>query len=131
MYAKQIDELKEEVRSMLTQVSNNTNNGSKTAETINLINTLERLGVSYHFDKEIEATLDHIHSNSIFEEDHDLCAVALHFRVFRQHGYNISCGKSINRSIYCLYLSTKFSAMAFFFLSRSKFVIYSLIINWL
>ncbi|KAM7506355.1 hypothetical protein LguiB_005259 [Lonicera macranthoides] len=60
-------------------------------DTTNLINTLERLGVSYHFDKEIEKVLDQIHPNSVFEADYDLCAVALHFRIFRQHGYNISC----------------------------------------
>lgn len=96
MYTKQRDELKGEVRRMLLNVSSNSNE-SKTEDnnmnTINLIDTLERLGVSYHFEKEIDEALDQMfHANSVFKQHYDLYTVALHFRVFRQHGYNISCG---------------------------------------
>ncbi|KAA8525634.1 hypothetical protein F0562_007484 [Nyssa sinensis] len=84
MLAKEIEVLKEEVRSMLMEAE------SKAAEKINLIDTIERLGVSYHFEKEIEEQLKQIF-NSQDAEDYDLCTMALHFRLFRQHGYNISC----------------------------------------
>uniref|UniRef100_A0A5B7AAS5 Uncharacterized protein n=1 Tax=Davidia involucrata TaxID=16924 RepID=A0A5B7AAS5_DAVIN len=88
IYAKEIKVLTEEVRRILAAC------GSKRAEKMNLINTLERLGVSYHFGKEIEEQLEQIFYNySNFEDDenYDLCTTALHFRIFRQHGYNMSC----------------------------------------
>ncbi|XP_059640532.1 valerianol synthase TPS8-like [Cornus florida] len=88
-YSKEIDVLKEEVRSMLVNAK------SKTAQKMSLINTLERLGISYHFEKEIEEQLEQIfHSHAHLEnnEDYnDLFTAAVHFRVFRQHGHNISC----------------------------------------
>ncbi|KAA8525635.1 hypothetical protein F0562_007483 [Nyssa sinensis] len=84
MHAKEIEVLKEEVRSMLMEAE------STAAEKINLIDTIERLGVSYHFEKEIEEQLKQIF-NSQDAEDYDLFKMALHFRLFRQHGYNISC----------------------------------------
>ncbi|KAG6393439.1 hypothetical protein SASPL_147680 [Salvia splendens] len=62
-------------------------------DTMNLINTIERLGVSYHFEDEIEEKLQqyfHLNTNYHDDEAYDLYTVALHFRLFRQHGYPIS-----------------------------------------
>ncbi|KAH7544508.1 hypothetical protein JRO89_XS15G0177800 [Xanthoceras sorbifolium] len=62
-------------------------------EKVSLINSLSRLGVSYHFRPEIEE-----HLNQIFDaqpdlsddNDYDLYTTTLLFRVLRQHGYKLS-----------------------------------------
>ncbi|CAI9115157.1 OLC1v1015994C1 [Oldenlandia corymbosa var. corymbosa] len=91
LYAEEIEALKEEVRSMLI-------GGRKreTIEKLNLIDAVEQLGISYHFENEIDALLEEIfHQN---DEDFEallqngLSAAALHFRLLRQHGFNISSG---------------------------------------
>ncbi|KAM3201092.1 hypothetical protein P3L10_033455 [Capsicum annuum] len=51
-YAQQIELLKERTRSMLLAT------GMKLVETLNLIDFIERLGIAYHFEKEIEEILD-------------------------------------------------------------------------
>ncbi|CAK9156204.1 unnamed protein product [Ilex paraguariensis] len=65
--------------------------GGKSAERRHLINTLERLGVSYHFEKEIEDQLENMFSAYDHEnnEGYDLKTIGLHFRIFRQHGYKM------------------------------------------
>ncbi|WMV53479.1 hypothetical protein MTR67_046864 [Solanum verrucosum] len=87
-YAQEIEALKEETRSMLLAI-----NGRKLAETLNLIDVVQRLGIAYHFEKEIDEILDRIYTeNANFEGDDysDLSTFALQFRLLRQHGYNIS-----------------------------------------
>ncbi|MCE3215658.1 hypothetical protein HAX54_003130 [Datura stramonium] len=67
--------------------------GRELADTLNLIDFIERLGIAYHFEKEIDEILDKIYNeNSNFEGDdyNDLSTSALQFRLLRQHGYNIS-----------------------------------------
>ncbi|PHT30836.1 5-epiaristolochene synthase [Capsicum baccatum] len=69
-YAQEIEPLKEQTRSMLS-------------ETLNLIDVIERLGIDYHFEKEIDEILDWIYNeNSNFEGDvynDDICTCALQF----------------------------------------------------
>ena len=68
-------------------------------EKVKLINSLCRLGVSYHFQAEIEVQLNHIfESQRNFGDDnyYDLYTVSLLFRVLRQHGYKMSCSKYIS-----------------------------------
>ncbi|KAK8707368.1 hypothetical protein V6N13_058429 [Hibiscus sabdariffa] len=61
-------------------------------ENILLINSLLRLGVSYHFEIEIEEQLSHLFLTfSIDSKDYDLHTVAVVFQVFRSHGYKMSC----------------------------------------
>jgi hypothetical protein len=89
-YVIEIEELKKEVKYMLQATTNNV------AEKINLIDTLERIGVSYHFKKEIQQQLDQIFNSTMDFEDErkwDLCTIAQQFRIFRQHGYDVSSGK--------------------------------------
>ncbi|XP_059307600.1 vetispiradiene synthase 3-like [Lycium ferocissimum] len=86
-YAQEIEALKEETGSMLLAT------GRKLVETLNLIDIIERLGIAYHFEKQIDDMLEQIyHKNTNFEGDdyNDLCTFALQFRLLRQHGYNIS-----------------------------------------
>ncbi|CAN1190413.1 (-)-germacrene D synthase [Linum perenne] len=62
---------------------------------LNLINVIERLGIDYHFEVEIELFLQQLYAehNSVDScriIDGDLRTAALSFRLLRQHGYNIS-----------------------------------------
>nr|ASQ40932.1 terpene synthase [Pelargonium graveolens] len=92
-YGKQVEELKGKVMDMLLMDSTSNN----PIEKIVLIDSLCRLGILYHFESEIEDILKHIFNdhalmkNFGFGDDYDLYIVALVFRVFRQHGYRISC----------------------------------------
>nr|XP_018632376.1 5-epi-aristolochene synthase 2-like [Nicotiana tomentosiformis] len=64
--AQEIEALKEQTRSILLATR------QKLAETLNLIDTIERLGIDYHFDKEIDEILEHIYNgNRYFEGDDD------------------------------------------------------------
>ncbi|XP_011080427.1 gamma-cadinene synthase [Sesamum indicum] len=87
-YVETIEELKQEARSMLMS------KGSTTIEKLVLIDTLERLGVGYHFEQEIEDQLREIFRFQSEDKDqgnYDLFTAALQFRVFRQHRYSVSC----------------------------------------
>ncbi|XP_047956284.1 germacrene A synthase-like [Salvia hispanica] len=86
-YSKRVDVMKSDVRNLLTAPE------TKMIDTINLIDTLERLGVSYHFENEIEEKIQqffNLDTNYHNDEAYDLNTVALHFRLFRQHGHPIS-----------------------------------------
>ncbi|KAJ6969907.1 valencene synthase-like [Populus alba x Populus x berolinensis] len=64
---------------------------SNSSQKLDLIDAIQRLGVAYHFETEIEEALQHIYNNRIDIEDDDLYNTALGFRLLRQHGYNVSC----------------------------------------
>ncbi|KAK4739455.1 hypothetical protein R3W88_003152 [Solanum pinnatisectum] len=87
-YAQEIETLKEQTRSMLLAAS-----GMTLAEKLNLIDIVERLGLAYHFEKQIEDMLDQIYRadpNFQSHEYSDLTTLSVQFRLLRQHGYNIS-----------------------------------------
>ncbi|GMY31369.1 (-)-germacrene D synthase-like, partial [Fagus crenata] len=89
---QQVQELKEEVKRMLTSPVDN-----KPSQKLNLIDVIQHLGVSYHFENEIEENLQQLHvslhDRDDQKNDDDLYNVALQFRLFRQQGYYISCDK--------------------------------------
>ncbi|KAK8300239.1 hypothetical protein V6Z12_D05G374500 [Gossypium hirsutum] len=61
-------------------------------EKLELIDTLQRLGLSYHFEAEINNTLKNISSDRISTaawKKENLYATALEFRLLRQHGYKV------------------------------------------
>ncbi|KAK8589129.1 hypothetical protein V6N12_023535 [Hibiscus sabdariffa] len=81
-------ELKEQVRRML--VTNMDNPSQK----LDLIDAVQRLGVAYHFDKEIEDALQIIHHHHCTHtqiDDDDLYTTAIRFRLLREHGFNVDC----------------------------------------
>ncbi|XP_052209329.1 valerianol synthase TPS1A-like [Diospyros lotus] len=83
-YSKEVENLREVVKDEVVKV------GGEPTKKMALINTLERLGVSYLFEKEIDEQLECMFDG--FEDrNYDLFTVALHFRMFRQHGYKMSC----------------------------------------
>lgn len=80
---EEIVALKEEVKHMIISTTSN-------EQKIYLIDTLERLGIYYHFEEEIEDQLSKLFDQNVINEEDDLYKVALYFRLFRQHGYPIS-----------------------------------------
>ncbi|KAL5858311.1 hypothetical protein ACOSQ3_005769 [Xanthoceras sorbifolium] len=59
---------------------------------LNLIDSIERLGVGHHFEAEIRQGLQML-CNAYDDDAHeyDLYTVALSFRLLRQHGHHVSC----------------------------------------
>lgn len=96
MNEEEVELLKEKVRQMLTSEMDTF------SKKLNLIDIIERLGLWYHFENEIEQQLQKMNdvvvaspsANQLLEKNqkHDLSTVALHFRLLRQHGFNISSG---------------------------------------
>ncbi|XP_065864801.1 casbene synthase, chloroplastic-like [Euphorbia lathyris] len=85
-YERQVKSLRENIAVMLDSAVD-------FVEKIVLIDSLCRLGVSYHFEETIEEQLECIFNDQlqIFDEnDYDLYTVSLAFRVLRQHGFKMS-----------------------------------------
>ncbi|KAM5584139.1 hypothetical protein ABKV19_003820 [Rosa sericea] len=80
-----VRELKEEVKRMLMDPLKNP------SEQLDLVDDIQRLGVSYHFENEIDGILKQIHHNYSYASEDDLYTTALRFRILRQQGYNVSC----------------------------------------
>lgn len=89
---EEVQQLKEEVRKMLVAVVENP------IDKLKLVDSIQKLGVFYHFEKEIDQVLEEIYvafksSLNNQSSDEDLNTVALLFRLLRQQGYKIPCGK--------------------------------------
>nr|ABN09075.1 Terpene synthase-like; Terpenoid synthase [Medicago truncatula] len=85
---------KEDVRKIFQSSSSNI------SQQLNFIDSLQRLGISYHFELEIDEALEQIHNTftnnkEITTEEGSLHFLALAFRLLRQEGLRISSG--INR----------------------------------
>ncbi|PIA58447.1 hypothetical protein AQUCO_00500403v1 [Aquilegia coerulea] len=83
-YVEQVEKLKEEVKDMLVDETV----GSLTK--LELIRDLQRLGIGYHFEKEIKRTLDllPLYKDTLIHDN--LHFRALYFMLLRQHGYKAS-----------------------------------------
>ncbi|KAL8103903.1 beta-bisabolene synthase-like isoform X2 [Apium graveolens] len=83
-YARQIDELEDDVKRLIQ------------AETdvplvkLELLDTVDRLGLKYKFQEDVKKALDFIYNNSsdAWLND-DLYSTALRFRILRKHGYTV------------------------------------------
>ncbi|KAH6781182.1 hypothetical protein C2S52_012419 [Perilla frutescens var. hirtella] len=82
-YSKEMEALKKEARSVLMAAAS--------TKLMILIDKFERLGLAYHFDTEIENKLKQVYDSIEDEQDYDLFATALQFRLLRQHQYHVSC----------------------------------------
>jgi alpha-farnesene synthase len=89
-YEKRAQKLKEDVKGIFKEAVD-------LVAKLELIDSLNKLGIASHFDVEIKEALDSIAStkkkNPSPEED--LYTTALRFRLLRQHGYEVSQGKII------------------------------------
>ncbi|GAB4843515.1 hypothetical protein Ancab_013477 [Ancistrocladus abbreviatus] len=99
---RRVFELREDIKEKIVMIN--------ASEKLHLIETLERLGMAYHFEREIEEALQHIYQtyedHVDHDEDDDLYVTSLYFRLLRQHGLYVSSGMCI----YCIYLSSTLSA---------------------
>ena len=88
---KIIKTLKEEVRDILLVSSM-----EKPLMNAEMIDSIHCLGLSYHFEAEINQVLKQIHNNFIENNEithiEDLHSLALLFKLLRQYGYPISPG---------------------------------------
>ncbi|PRQ19009.1 putative lyase [Rosa chinensis] len=80
-----VRELKDQVKRMLMDPV------KKPSQQLDLVDNIQRLGVSYHFENEIDGILKQIHHNYSNGSDDDLYTTALIFRLLRQQGYSVSC----------------------------------------
>ncbi|KAL1819424.1 hypothetical protein DCAR_0415690 [Daucus carota subsp. sativus] len=79
------EELKEQVTKMLLAAAH------EPRRQLKLINDIQRLGVAYHFEAEIEAALSEFYNiyHEVCGSQDGLFMVALCFRLLRQHGFNV------------------------------------------
>ncbi|XP_076911475.1 R-linalool synthase QH1, chloroplastic-like [Bidens hawaiensis] len=86
-YKARVDTLKESVRMMIHNVES-------PLSTLELVDDLQRLGISYHFEDDIRSLLEVIYNNYYRTHDKwnkmDLNLKALGFRLMIQHGYLVS-----------------------------------------
>ena len=89
-YERRVQKLKEDARIIFA-------NAVESVATFELIDNVNKLGLASHFDMEIKKALDTIASTKkkISSPEEDLYTTALCFRLFRQHGYEVSQGKII------------------------------------
>ncbi|XP_056844369.1 1,8-cineole synthase 1, chloroplastic isoform X3 [Raphanus sativus] len=86
MCVRDRDFLKEKVRKVLDETTT-------PLEQLELVDKLQRLGVSYHFESKIHKILTDFYHNSLREcGKENLHATALKFRLLREHGFNVSEG---------------------------------------
>ncbi|KAI5435587.1 hypothetical protein KIW84_022123, partial [Lathyrus oleraceus] len=83
-----IETLKDEVRKMLLTKTENQ------LLKVKLIDSICRLGFSYHFEHEIGEVMQHILKNYVENEEiileDNVCSIAMFFRVLRQQGFRVS-----------------------------------------
>nr|XP_029144577.1 (-)-germacrene D synthase-like [Arachis hypogaea] len=93
---KEVNEImKQEVQMHKEKVKMNlSSNDNNILQRLSLIDSIQRLSISYHFENEIDRILVHIHNDftdkNLAIEECDLHFTALLFRLLRQKGYNIS-----------------------------------------
>lgn len=92
-----MERLKQNVARTLLAASNSTNDDTTSTSISKLIDSMQRLGVAYHFEKEIKvALLGLVSSSATACTTSDLVTVALQFRILRQHRISIGTGKPYN-----------------------------------
>ncbi|KAL8131259.1 hypothetical protein AgCh_007254 [Apium graveolens] len=87
-YIKQVNELKDEAKLLIYAVADTDMPLAK----LELLDSVQRLGLKYQFQNDIKQAIDAIYNNSTdaWLSDDDLYSTALRFRIFRQHGYTVS-----------------------------------------
>ncbi|KAM3745095.1 hypothetical protein ACB098_06G100300 [Castanea mollissima] len=79
IHAARLEELKQDIKTLLTSTKDQ-------RILLRLIDSMQRLGVAYHFEQEIEEVLKF----QLPDVTSDLYTAALHFRILREHGFPVS-----------------------------------------
>nr|GMC76504.1 (-)-germacrene D synthase-like [Ipomoea batatas] len=98
---REVQQLKEEVRKAFIAAP------PASLKKLELIDKIQRLGVDYHFENEIEASIRHIFDNyddcNKGDDENNLYIVALRFRLLRQEGHHISCVRAYHQEFMWFY----------------------------
>nr|UJH94381.1 multiple sesquiterpene synthase [Zanthoxylum ailanthoides] len=81
---EEFEGLEQKIRNIISPTDSNT------SQKLSLIDTVQRLGVAYHFEKEIEDEIEKLSHNE-YDDGNHLYIVALRFRLLRQQGYYLPC----------------------------------------
>ncbi|XP_022928103.1 terpene synthase 10-like [Cucurbita moschata] len=87
IYVERLNELKEEIGIIMNQIIDDP------LKQLELIDTLQRLGISYHFENEIKDVLKRTYEKRYEGDDwkkNNMYATSLEFRLLRQHGFKVS-----------------------------------------
>ncbi|GKV36975.1 hypothetical protein SLEP1_g45056 [Rubroshorea leprosula] len=103
-FRRHVNKLKEDVIVMLEEKEMD----KVPLQQLELIDTLQRLGLSYHFENEINRILEKVYTNNQgyyygFERE-SLYVVALEFRILRQHGYKVPQGNQSQIFLCCKFI---------------------------
>ncbi|XP_020964635.1 (-)-germacrene D synthase-like isoform X2 [Arachis ipaensis] len=86
--------LKEKVQVHKEKVKMYLSSNDNISQKLNIIDSIQCLGLSYHFEREIDEILAQIHfhftNNSLGTKQSSLYFLALFFRLLRQNGYHVS-----------------------------------------
>lgn len=88
-FVNRANKLKEQVKIMLDEQD------MKLLDCLELVDNLERLGLSYHFESQINRLISSTYNanqGNHKRNKEDLYAAALEFRIFRQHGLHVPQG---------------------------------------
>jgi hypothetical protein len=87
--------MKEEVRQILLAAAASSSSwGDDLVQKLELVDALQRLGVDYHFKKEIDDLLLAVYADEDGGSD-DLYTASLRFYLLRKHGYAVTSGKKL------------------------------------
>ncbi|KAG8370949.1 hypothetical protein BUALT_Bualt13G0036400 [Buddleja alternifolia] len=91
-YLRRASELKVQVKMLMEEAIRSL----ETVEPLELIDNLQRLGISHHFEDQIKNILNAIYNNKYYGKNYgtlkerNLYSTALEFRLLRQHGFRVS-----------------------------------------
>ena len=83
LYSDRLEDLKEEAKRLIKDARD-------TSSRLELVDSIQRLGVAYHLEGEIKEAIHLIYLDDTTTSD--LFTTSLRFRFLRQHGYPISSG---------------------------------------
>jgi hypothetical protein len=115
---KERAQIKEEVRRIILESFAS----SDLAQKLELVDTLQRIGVDYHYKKEISELLYSIYNDEDGGSD-DLYITSLRFYLLRRHGYTVSAGMMMTIIQLFLVLSLSVCYTILIFLENNTFLI--------
>lgn len=77
---------------MLEKTATQLQRSTKTVEKLKLIDTIQRLGIGYYLEDNINTILEKEYLTDLSSTDEDLFTTALRFRLLRHNGFQISSG---------------------------------------